>query len=304
MNGTLLGDAHLVELALHGVRSFGKLRRIAFSQGYNVLLGGASSGKTTVYEVIQSLLSENPSLRASSKFSTEAELRRDFCRAGFILAAGHTRYRLIQDFKDKSSRVSKFDSRKNKFLRIKLSSVETMKLLGQEMGLPVGHVLGEICSLKRSDLPSRREGAPEACRTAIHEFIRIKGLLPKLVFSSLKPGLSRNVQAFTAGEWTEVEFGESGEVLLRGPAQSLNVAVESLGLETQVRVYAAIRYTLFQVEGRGGGGLFLLDDPFDFGDGQAALFGRALTALGKTSQVIHLTSNPVYTRWANQVIKL
>ena len=103
-----------------------------------------------------------------------------------------------------------------------------------------------ICSLKRSDLPSRREGAPEACRTAIHEFIRIKGLLPKLVFSSLKPGLSRNVQAFTAGEWTEVEFGESGEVLLRGPAQSPNVAVESLGLETQVRVYAAIRYTLFE----------------------------------------------------------
>lgn len=124
------------------------------------------------------------------------------------------------------------------------------------------------------------------------------------VMRVITEAFSRNVEAFTGGVWQQAIFSASGRISLRRSVAEEPVPIENLPAPEQDAVYAALRFTLLQLESKGGPPIVLLDDPFDFDEGRSKLLARALQTLGRSGQILHFTSQPTLTRFADHSVEL
>lgn len=99
----------LVELVMQGVRGFRELARLRFQSGFNLVIAGNESGKTTAVDSMQRLLfpSNQTGLFETlvSRHSPEAS------RAALVMCSDDgAYYRIIQDFSKRAVNLSKYNT--------------------------------------------------------------------------------------------------------------------------------------------------------------------------------------------------
>lgn len=140
--------------------------------------------------------------------------------------------------------------------------------------------------------------------TALQRYCAARQADPPTVMRSIHEAFNRNLEAFTGGQWRKAVFHSNGRISVRSDGGQEPVPLDSLSANEQDAAYAALRFTLFQLESKGGPPIVMLDDPFDFDEGRSKLLARALHALGKSGQVLHFTSMPSLTRFADHSVEL
>ena len=104
----------LVELVLQGVRGIRQLARLRFKGGFNIVVAGNESGKTTATDSIQRLLFP----RTQTEL-LDALLSRhvpDASRAALVICSDDgTYYRIIQDFSKRAVNLSKYNATSREF---------------------------------------------------------------------------------------------------------------------------------------------------------------------------------------------
>ncbi len=104
----------LVELVMQGVRGIRELVRLRFQSGFNIVLAGNESGKTTAVDTMQRLLF--PSDRAGALEPLISRYAPDASRGALVVCSDDgAYYRVIQDFSKRAVNLSKYNSAAKEF---------------------------------------------------------------------------------------------------------------------------------------------------------------------------------------------
>lgn len=118
----------LVELVMQGVRGFSKLTRIRFQGGFNFILGGNESGKTSsVDSIIRLLFPVNDPQKTGSFVPRTAS---DASRGAIVVFADdQAYYQIIQDFSKRAVNLSKHDPATKKFVLLHKDWISSAQLM-------------------------------------------------------------------------------------------------------------------------------------------------------------------------------
>lgn len=104
----------LVELVLQGVRGFRELARLRFKGGFNIVVAGNESGKTTAADSLQRLLF--PRNQAGLFDSLVSRQAPDASRAAAVICSDDgAYYRIIQDFSKRAVNLSQYNATSRDF---------------------------------------------------------------------------------------------------------------------------------------------------------------------------------------------
>src|SRR5690349_408379 len=90
--------AYVSEVVVQGVRRFAEVRRFSLGPGYNVLYGLSAAGKTTLYDVLMSLLFVREAENERESFQSSLPQAAGTCRAGMSLSLGGETFRVLKDY--------------------------------------------------------------------------------------------------------------------------------------------------------------------------------------------------------------
>jgi hypothetical protein len=104
----------LVELVLQGVRGFGEPARLRFKSGYNLVIAGNESGKTTAVDAVQRMLF--PTSQAGALDLLVSRLTPNASRAALVFCtADNAYYRIIQDFSKRAVNLARYNAASKDF---------------------------------------------------------------------------------------------------------------------------------------------------------------------------------------------
>jgi hypothetical protein len=104
----------LVELVMQGVRGIRQLARLRFQNGFNIIIAGNESGKTTAVDTLQRLLF--PSGQAGNSLTLVSKYTPDTSRSALVICSDDgLYYRLIQDFSKCAVNLSKYNPTAKEF---------------------------------------------------------------------------------------------------------------------------------------------------------------------------------------------
>jgi hypothetical protein len=104
----------LVELVLQGVRGFREPARLRFKGGYNLVIAGNESGKTTAVDALQRLLF--PVSKAGALDLLVSRHTPDASRAALVVCSSdNAYYRIIQDFSKRAVNLSRYNATSRDF---------------------------------------------------------------------------------------------------------------------------------------------------------------------------------------------
>ncbi len=104
----------LVELVMQGVRGIRALVRLRFQSGFNIVLAGNESGKTTSVDIMQRLLF--PSDQAGGMEPLVSRYTPDASRGALVVCSDDgAYYRVIQDFSKHAVNLSKYNAASKEF---------------------------------------------------------------------------------------------------------------------------------------------------------------------------------------------
>lgn len=151
--------ALITELVIQGVRRFGDVRRFTFGSGYNVLYGLPSGGKSTIFDVLRSLLFANdPAENEAESFRSTLPAGQAACRAGITLSLGPETFRLLKDYQQGSVTLSRLTP--DRRFELILSDAPTIqRWLSEHAGFAIGPDFARVFTLSRKEFPSTLEGA-------------------------------------------------------------------------------------------------------------------------------------------------
>ncbi|MBI3994397.1 MAG: hypothetical protein HY349_00330 [Nitrospirae bacterium] len=155
-----------LELALFGIRNFSELTRLAFKPGMNFIQGGNGAGKSTVCDILFTVLSPI-SEAAVESFRTPKSPA--ICQAALIFKTRNDRIcRLIRDFNSGKSSLAEPDA-SNKFHVTMQDEEPIAKFLTEETGGLTRTEFEGLYWMKASWMPSARiveTGPPGAAPSA------------------------------------------------------------------------------------------------------------------------------------------
>ncbi len=104
----------LVELVMQGIRGIRELARLRFENGFNMVIAGNESGKTTAVDTLQRLLF--PSAQPEHGESLKSRYTHDASRSALVICSDDgLYYRVIQDFVKSAVNLSKYNSATKEF---------------------------------------------------------------------------------------------------------------------------------------------------------------------------------------------
>ncbi len=119
----------LVELVMQGVRGLRELARLRFQNGFNMVIAGNESGKTTSVDTLQRLLF--PSTRAGSTETLVSKYTPDASRSALVVCSDDgLYYRVIQDFVKNAVNLSKYNPATKEFNLLHKDWESTAKFMG------------------------------------------------------------------------------------------------------------------------------------------------------------------------------
>lgn len=145
--------AYISEVVVQGIRRFGEVRRFTLMPGYNVLYGLSAAGKSTLYEVLLSLLFARPEQGEPEAFKSLLPQGQAACRAGMSLTVDGQIFRILKDYQAKSVTLSKqLPDRKFELVASDRPKIE--RWLKDVAHVDSGAAFGRLFTLTRSDFPS------------------------------------------------------------------------------------------------------------------------------------------------------
>jgi hypothetical protein len=103
-----------VELVMQGVRGIRELARLRFQNGFNIVIAGNESGKTTAVDILQRLLF--PSTQAGNSETLVSKYTPDASRSALVVCSDDgLYYRVIQDFVKSAVNLSKYNPASKEF---------------------------------------------------------------------------------------------------------------------------------------------------------------------------------------------
>lgn len=151
--------AVITEVVVQGVRRFGDVRRFTLGPGYNVMLGLASSGKSTLHDVMLSLLFARPAEGEREAFSSLLPQGKVACRAGMTLSLGGELWRVLKDYQQGVTTLSRFNAADKKFELVLNDVAEIERWLVETAKIPAGPKVGPVVAFSRKELPSIADGS-------------------------------------------------------------------------------------------------------------------------------------------------
>lgn len=150
--------AIITEVVLQGIRRFGDVRRFTFGPGYNVVHGLASSGKTTLHDVLLSLLFATPAEGEKEAFASLLPQGKVACRAGMTLSLGNELWRVLKDYQQSVTTLSRFNAAEKKFDLVLSDVPSIQRWLVETARFPAGPGLGPVVAITRKEFPSVADG--------------------------------------------------------------------------------------------------------------------------------------------------
>jgi uncharacterized protein YhaN len=149
--------AYITEVVVQGIRRFGEVRRFTLGPGYNVLYGLSAAGKSTLYDVILSLLFARPAEGEGDAFRSMLPGGDKACRAGMSLLVGGETFRVLKDYQAKSVTLSRYIAAEKRFELVASEPPRIQRWLTEKARLTVGANFGRMFTLTRQDFPSTTE---------------------------------------------------------------------------------------------------------------------------------------------------
>lgn len=150
--------ATITEVVVQGIRRFGDVRRITFAPGYNVVHGLASSGKTTLHEVLLSLIFARPAEGEKESFASLLPQGKVACRAGMTLSLDGELWRVLKDYQQGVTTLSRFNAAEKRFDLVLSDVAAIQRWLVETAKLPAGPDVGTVVTLTRKEFPSVADG--------------------------------------------------------------------------------------------------------------------------------------------------
>lgn len=152
--------AIITEVVVQGVRRFGDVRRFALGPGYNVMHGLVSSGKSTMHDVMLSLLFARPAAAEAESFASLLPQGKVACRAGMTLSLGGELWRVLKDYQQGVTTLSRFNAAEKRFDLVLSDAEAVRRWLIDTARLPAGPEAATLCAFSRAELPSNADGDP------------------------------------------------------------------------------------------------------------------------------------------------
>jgi len=152
----------LVELVIQGVRGIRELVRLRFQNGFNVVIAGNESGKTTAVDTLQSLLF--PSTQAGTAETLISRFTPDASRSALVVCSDDgLYYRVIQDFVKSAVNLSKYNPATKEFNLLHKDWDNTTKFMTGLMANLSEEDYGKVFVLRREHFQNcSLPGAPVA----------------------------------------------------------------------------------------------------------------------------------------------
>ena len=156
----------LVELVIQGVRGIRELVRLRFQNGFNVVIAGNESGKTTAVDTLQSLLF--PSTQAGTAETLISRFTPDASRSALVVCSDDgLYYRVIQDFVKSAVNLSKYNPATKEFNLLHKDWDNTTKFMRGLISDVPEEDYGKVFVLRREHFHNRSvPGAPAAAATS------------------------------------------------------------------------------------------------------------------------------------------
>jgi len=151
--------AIITEVVLQGIRRFGDVRRFTFGPGYNVVHGLASSGKSTLHDVLLSLLFATPAAGEKEAFASLLPQGKVACRAGMTLSLGGELWRVLKDYQQGVTTLSRFNAAEKRFDLVLSDVAAIQRWLVETARLPAGPGFAPVVEITRKEFPSVSEGS-------------------------------------------------------------------------------------------------------------------------------------------------
>jgi hypothetical protein len=120
----------LVELVLQGVRRFSEPARLRFKGGYNLVIAGNESGKTTAVDTVQRLLF--PIGQAGALDLLVSRQTPDASRSALVMCSDDgVYYRIIQDFSKRAVNLSQYNPTSKEFILLHKDWDSTMQFMAK-----------------------------------------------------------------------------------------------------------------------------------------------------------------------------
>jgi len=120
----------LVELVLQGVRGFSEPARLRFKGGYNLVIAGNESGKTTAVDTVQRLLF--PTGKAGALDLLISRQTPDASRSALVMCSDDgVYYRIIQDFSKRAVNLSRYNPTSKDFSLLHKDWDSTMQFMAE-----------------------------------------------------------------------------------------------------------------------------------------------------------------------------
>ncbi len=204
--------AFVSEVVVQGIRRFGEIRRFSFGPGYNVVFGLSSSGKSTLYDVLKSLLFAGASEGESEGFRSLLPGGQAACRAGLSLQLDGGLFRVLKDYKAGQTTLSQYIAAEKRFDLRMSDAAEIERWLDGEARFPRGPVVDRLLSLRRADLPSSSgegtdavAGGAEPLDDAFEAEIKVAGVAKNRARFDALLSQYRSCQEFKSSELRQDE---------------------------------------------------------------------------------------------------
>ena len=147
-------SAYVSEVVVQGVRRFGDVRRFTLQPGYNVLYGLSAAGKSTLHDVLLSLLFARPPEGEGESFKSLLPQGQAACRAGMSLNLGGETWRVLKDYQQNAVTLSRYAVAEKRFDLVYSQPAQIIRWLGETAGLTVGPPFGRLFTMTHADFPS------------------------------------------------------------------------------------------------------------------------------------------------------
>ena len=152
------GGAIITEVVVQGVRRFGDVRRFTLGPGYNVLYGLGASGKTTLHDVMMSLLFAKPAEGEQAAMQSLLPQGKVACRAGMTLMLGGEQWRVLKDYQQGGVTLSRFNVAEKKYELVLSEPAAIRRWLVETAKMPAGPEVATICGFSKTEFPSVADG--------------------------------------------------------------------------------------------------------------------------------------------------